>query len=180
MLDVDFRPHQWHDVRAFGVQNRAVLPLVDVVIGTEDEINAAMLMDTTKMNLTHSQVSDTKAAGIARPAIMRDGDAIHPHQRRSKRLARKGQRFTCPTGRIIHAPWLPGGGLQHLRCGARLRRGFLIWLRQRLGLAEVGSAWVNACGAIVVTQARSCQLHAHDGRSADIRRPLWWLSIRLD
>ena len=42
ILDVDFRPDQWHDVRAFGVQIRAVLALVDIVIGTEDEINAAM------------------------------------------------------------------------------------------------------------------------------------------
>ncbi|MCA9895075.1 MAG: 5-dehydro-2-deoxygluconokinase, partial [Anaerolineae bacterium] len=49
VFDVDFRPDQWHDVRAFGVQVRAVLPLVDVVIGTEDEINAAMLDDPNKM-----------------------------------------------------------------------------------------------------------------------------------
>ena len=45
VLDIDFRPDQWHDPRAFGVTVRSVLPNVDIVIGTEDEINAAMLVD---------------------------------------------------------------------------------------------------------------------------------------
>jgi len=42
VLDIDFRPDQWHDPRAFGVAIRSVLRHVDVVIGTQDEINAAM------------------------------------------------------------------------------------------------------------------------------------------
>src|SRR5579883_1487291 len=58
VLDIDFRPDQWHDQRAFGVVLRSALRLVDVVIGTEDEINAVMLTDTSQISLTHSQVSD--------------------------------------------------------------------------------------------------------------------------
>ena len=69
VFDVDFRPDQWHDVRAFGVVARSVLPLVDVVIGTDDEINAAVLRDASQMELTHSQISDTKVAGDTRSAI---------------------------------------------------------------------------------------------------------------
>src|SRR4051812_28896121 len=45
VLDIDFRPDQWHDPRAFGVAIRGVLPLVDVVVGTVDEVNAAVLAD---------------------------------------------------------------------------------------------------------------------------------------
>ena len=45
------------------------LPLVDVVIGTEDEINAAMLSNVAQMSLTHSQVSDTKVEGDTRSGI---------------------------------------------------------------------------------------------------------------
>src|SRR5437867_3688689 len=37
VLDLDFRPNQWHDARAFGVTVRSVLPLADIVLGTEDE-----------------------------------------------------------------------------------------------------------------------------------------------
>ncbi|MBT8329571.1 MAG: hypothetical protein KJN87_07700 [Desulfofustis sp.] len=35
-------PDQWHDPRTFGVTIRSVLVNVDIVIGTEDEINATM------------------------------------------------------------------------------------------------------------------------------------------
>jgi len=48
VLDIDFRPDQWHDPRAFGVAIRSVLPHVDIVIGTDDEINAAMLGDAAQ------------------------------------------------------------------------------------------------------------------------------------
>src|SRR5438105_9689187 len=41
-LDIDFRPDQWHDTRAFGVTTRLALSLVDVVLGTEDELKAAV------------------------------------------------------------------------------------------------------------------------------------------
>ncbi len=47
VLDIDFRPDQWHDARAFGVTVRSVLRLVNIVLGTEDELNAVMLTDPT-------------------------------------------------------------------------------------------------------------------------------------
>src|SRR5258705_13021381 len=53
MLDIDFRPDQWHDPRAFGVTLRSALRLVDIVVGTEDEINAAMLTDASQVSLSH-------------------------------------------------------------------------------------------------------------------------------
>src|SRR5438874_8975794 len=36
VLDLDFRPDQWHDARAFGATIRSVLRLIDVVLGTAD------------------------------------------------------------------------------------------------------------------------------------------------
>ena len=54
VLDMDFRSDHWHDPRAFGVAIRSVLPLVDIVIGTEDEINAAMLADPAHVESTDS------------------------------------------------------------------------------------------------------------------------------
>jgi 5-dehydro-2-deoxygluconokinase len=68
-LDIDFRPDQWHDPRAFGVTLRLAMRLVGIVIGTEDEINAAMLTDAGKISLTHSQVSDTRVQGDVDSAI---------------------------------------------------------------------------------------------------------------
>jgi 5-dehydro-2-deoxygluconokinase len=69
VLDIDFRPDQWHDPRAFGVTLRSALRLVDIVLGTDDEINAAMLSDTSQISLTHSQISDTRVSGDIDAAI---------------------------------------------------------------------------------------------------------------
>lgn len=41
-LDLDLRPTEWPDLRSFGLALRSVLPLVDVVIGTEEEFDAAL------------------------------------------------------------------------------------------------------------------------------------------
>ncbi len=41
VMDIDKRPSLWKDLRTFGVTMRSALPLVDICIGTEDEITAA-------------------------------------------------------------------------------------------------------------------------------------------
>jgi 5-dehydro-2-deoxygluconokinase len=149
VLDVDFRPDQWHDVRAFGVQIRAILPLVDVVIGTKDEINAAMLDDPRKMSLTHSQVSDTKVQGDSRRNIER----MLEHQLEAvvEKVGAEGAEIHLPAGEIIHAGGFPVEIYNILGAGDAFGGGFLYgyvngwdWYKSaRLG---------NACGAIVVTK----------------------------
>jgi 5-dehydro-2-deoxygluconokinase len=149
VFDVDFRPDQWHDVRAFGVQVRAVLPLVDVVIGTEDEINAAMLTDSSQMSLTHSQVSDTKVAGDSRSAIQRM--LAHNLDAVVEKIGSKGAQIHLPSGEVIDAPGFPVEIYNILGAGDAFGGGFLYgyvhgwsWYKSaRLG---------NACGAIVVTK----------------------------
>src|SRR5438874_6577837 len=69
VLDIDYRPDQWADQRAFGVTLRSALRLVDIVIGTEDEINAAMLTDATQISIAHSQISDARVRGDTDAAI---------------------------------------------------------------------------------------------------------------
>ena len=63
VLDLDFRPDQWHDPRAFGVAIRSVLPTVALVVGTEDEVKASMLTDPDQVQVAHSQVSDSRVEG---------------------------------------------------------------------------------------------------------------------
>jgi 5-dehydro-2-deoxygluconokinase len=149
VLDVDFRPDQWHDVRAFGVQVRSALRLIDVVIGTEDEINAAMMTDPAQMHLTHSQVSDTKVGGNTEQAIasmLRSGpEAI------ALKVGSQGARIYLPSGEVITAPGFPVEIYNILGAGDAFGGGFLYgyvngwsWYKSaRLG---------NACGAIVVTK----------------------------
>lgn len=148
VLDIDFRPDQWHDVRAFGVMIRALLPLVDTAIGTEDEINAAMLSDPTQVRPTQS-LSDTRVAGdvgqsIA--ALLGRG----PQALIQKRGAH-GVRIHLASGEVIDAPGFPVEVYNILGAGDAFAAGFLYgyvkgwsWYRAaRLG---------NACGAIVVTK----------------------------
>src|SRR5882724_3076417 len=69
ILDLDFRPNQWHDARAFGVTVRSALPVVDVVLGTEDESKAVTLTDPAQVNVTHSQISGARVAGDLAAAV---------------------------------------------------------------------------------------------------------------
>ena len=149
VFDVDFRPDQWHDVRAFGVVARSVLPLVDVVIGTEDEINAAMLSNVAQMSLTHSQVSDTKVEGDTRSSIeymlTLGPEAV------VEKIGPEGARIHLKGGEVIDAPGFPVEITNILGAGDAFGGGFIFGLVKGWGWyksARLG----NACGAIVVTE----------------------------
>jgi len=149
VLDIDFRPDQWHDPRAFGVAIRSVLRNVNVVIGTQDEINAAMLTDPAQMTLTHSQVSDTRVEGDIDAAIRRLLE-LGPEAVIEKR-GDEGARVHLRDGQAIDALGFPVEVYNILGAGDAFGAGFLYgyikgwdWYRSaRLG---------NACGAIVVTK----------------------------
>ncbi len=69
VLDVDFRPDQWHDPRAFGVTLRRALGLVGLVIGTADELRATALAETAVVKVTDSQVSGAEVGGDLSKAL---------------------------------------------------------------------------------------------------------------
>lgn len=153
VLDIDFRPDQWQDPRAFGVTLRSALRLVDVVLGTEDEINAAMLTDTSQVNLTHSQVSDARVSGDVNAAIQALLQ-LGPRMLVQKRGAEGSTvHLVTEQGTIssIAVPGFPVEVSNILGAGDGFAAGFLYgfvngwdWYKAtRLG---------NACGAILVTQ----------------------------
>ena len=149
VFDIDFRPDQWFDIRAFGVVARSALPLVDVVIGTEDEINAATLSSVEQMELTHSQVSDAKVTGDTPAAIGRilesGPEAV------VEKVGAQGARIHLRGGEVIEAPGFPVEIYNILGAGDAFGAGFLYGLVRDWGWyrsARLG----NACGAIVVTQ----------------------------
>jgi len=153
MLDIDFRPDQWHDARVFGTTLRSVLHLVDIVVGTDDEINAAMLTDPSQINLTHSQISDAHVSGdinAAIQALIGMGPRVLAQKRGAAgsivHLASNGE---PPTQ--IEVPGFPVEVRNILGAGDAFASGFLYgivkgwdWYKAaRLG---------NACGAILVTR----------------------------
>lgn len=152
VLDIDFRPDQWHDPRAFGVVVRSAVRLADIVIGTEDEINAAMLMDVSHMERTDS-VSDTQVRGDVDRAI-RTMLTMGPEAL----LQKKGRSGVCihlvdQQGTIekIDAPGYPVDVANILGAGDAFDAGFLYGYVKGMGWYK-SARMGNACGAIVVTK----------------------------
>lgn len=149
VLDIDFRADQWHDLRAFGVVVRSALPLVDIAIGTEEEINAAMLRDPAQIEISHSQISAPKISGDTE-ANIRSLLTLGPEVLVVKRGAR-GATVNLLSGELIEVPGFPVEIYNILGAGDAFASGFLY------GMVK-GWDWYkacrmgNACGAIVVTR----------------------------
>lgn len=149
ILDVDFRPDQWHDPRAFGVVIRSVLRLVDIVLGTEDEVKAAVLSRREQVSVTASQVSGAQVAGDTATAVTTL--LSHGPQALVMKRGARGSQVHLASGEIIDAPAFPVEVYNVLGAGDAFASGFIYgylhgwdWYRS----ARMG----NACGAIVVTR----------------------------
>lgn len=153
VLDIDFRPDQWHDPRAFGVAIRSALRLVDITIGTEDEINAAMIADPGQVNLKHSQMSDARVSGDTATAI-EELLTLGPRavlEKRGEEGVRIHLRETDGAIRQIEAPGFPVDVYNILGAGDAFAAGFLYGYVKEWGWYE-SARLGNACGAIVVTK----------------------------
>jgi 5-dehydro-2-deoxygluconokinase len=157
-LDLDFRADQWHDPRAFGVQIRALLPLVDIAFGTEEEINAAMLQREEDLVIRNSQITAPEIKGDLETNIQ----ALL--QRGIKTLVVKrganGADVILATGETIHADGFAVEVVSLLGAGDAFASGFIYghlqgwdWYKScRMG---------NACGAIVVTRIGCSEFSAY-------------------
>jgi len=149
ILDLDFRSELWADVRTFGVTIRAALPLVDVVIGTSDEVKSALLKDGVKSIAVNTQASsvsgDKGAAEEIKNALDAGPEAL---------VMKRGGETTIvyvSGGETLDARIFPVEVYNVLGAGDAFASGFLYgylkgwdWHKS----ARMG----NACGAIVVTR----------------------------
>ncbi len=149
LLDVDFRADQWHDPRAFGVVLRAVLPLVDLVIGTRDELKALALRAGGQVSIAHSQISDPTVAGDVDEAVRLVLEA-GPKAVVLKR-GERGAAVHLAEGDVIEAAPFSVDVCNILGAGDAFAAGFIYghlrgwdWGKS----ARMG----NACGAIVVSR----------------------------
>lgn len=150
-LDLDFRADQWDDPRAYGVTTRALLPLVDVAVGTEEELNALMLTSVSDLAISHQQISaptvkgDTDAnieAVLSLPGgpsvlvVKRGAAGATVHERGGRSITVPG--FTVAVQNVLGAGDAFAAGMISARLDGH------DWYRAvRQG---------NACGAIVVTR----------------------------
>eukprot|EP00742_Colponemidia_sp_Colp-10_P004000 GILJ01004267.1.p1 GENE.GILJ01004267.1~~GILJ01004267.1.p1 ORF type:complete len:360 (-),score=35.98 GILJ01004267.1:167-1207(-) len=156
VFDVDFRPDQWHDVRAFGVAARSVLRLVDIVVGTEDEINASMVSADVSVISVSESVSDTQVKGNVEDAISRLFKMAPKVKAVVEKRGPQGARLhirDLATQRVevVDVPGYPVEVYCILGAGDAFGAGFLYGYVRGWGWyksARLG----NACGAIVVTK----------------------------
>ena len=149
VLDLDFRPDQWHDPRAFGTSVRSALPCVDIAMGTRDEINAAMLTDPRSVRLTHSQVSDARVSGNTAQHVSglleRGPDlVIEKCGEAGCRVHRRGEKAE-------DVPGFPVTVQNILGAGDAFGAGFIYGYVKGWDLRKAARLG-NACGAMVVTR----------------------------
>lgn len=131
VLDIDYRPDQWHDPRAFAISTRVTLPLVDIAIGTEDEIKAATGEDSADAAVARLLEGVRKAVVFKRGA---DGSRVYTRD-----------------GAVIDAAPLKIEVLNVLGAGDAFASGFIYGYLQGWGWAKAARMG-NATGAIVVTR----------------------------
>lgn len=131
ILDIDYRPDQWHDPRAFGISVRVTLPLCDIAIGTEDEIKAATGIDDPEKAVARLLDGVRKAV-----VFKRGGD---------------GSRVYTKSGDVFDAAPFKIEVLNVLGAGDAFASGFIYGYLQGWGWAKAARMG-NATGAIVVTR----------------------------
>jgi 5-dehydro-2-deoxygluconokinase len=149
VLELDFRPDQWFDPRAFGVTSRAALRLVDIAIGTADEVKAAVLRDASPVSVQHSAVSDARVGGDLAKAI----DTVLSLGPEALVMTRghEGASVHLKSGEVIDAGPFPVEVYNILGAGDAFASGFLYGYLKGWGWKKAARMG-NACGAIVVTR----------------------------
>ena len=143
-IDLDLRPDQWAHPLAFGLNLRRILPLCDVIIGTEEEFAAAL--------------SPEPAAVMAGEKLAQDGDL----QRRLVEycaefdlalVVKRGERGVSimRRGGQVDVPGYPVEIVNTVGAGDGFASGLIAgWARGWDW--ERAARFANACGALVVTR----------------------------
>ncbi len=147
ILDLDFRPELWPDIRTFGIAFRSIIPLVNVVIGTTQEVRSAILSGRAGVTDMHITDGDTggPAADVIEAALAAGPDAL---------VIKRGAANTfvyARGGEVIEVPTFAVEVLNVLGAGDAFAAGFLYGYLKGWDLRR-SALMGNACGAIVVTR----------------------------
>lgn len=150
ILDVDFRADQWPDLQSFGATVRSVLPYVQAIIGTSDEIKAAAYKGLGKAEIKHSQVNESRVEADLYKSV---------ETLLSKGPARLFQKsgidgcymFSSSGEEKTHVPGFPVQVKNTLGAGDGFASGLLFGFLNDWDWYK-SVRYANACGAILVTK----------------------------
>ncbi len=147
VLDIDFRADQWHDIRSFGLMTRAILPKVDIALGTEEEVLAAALTDVSQVSISHQQISAPEVKGNLDEAILK---ILHTGVKvLIVKKGAKGVTIYTKENSPIEVPGFPVEVLNVLGAGDAFASGFIYGHLHGWDLYKA-CRMGNACGAWVV------------------------------
>ena len=150
VLDLDVRAELWPDVRAYASEVRALLPLVDVIIGTVEEVEAALNAGAAKREEARQAVEALYPLAGSLGGGVDELLAAGPEALVVKRGARSTL-VRLRGGETIEAATFPVEVLNVLGAGDAFAGGFLYGYLKDWGWRECARMG-NACGAIVVTR----------------------------
>jgi 5-dehydro-2-deoxygluconokinase len=149
VLDLDFRADQWDDIRSYGIMCRYFLKNVNIAIGTEEEILAAVLTDIGMLSIEHQQISAPEIRGNLEEGIatlLENGiDAL------IIKRGKKGASVHLKDGTVTEVPGFPVEVLNILGAGDAFGAGFMYGYLQGWDWYK-SCRMANACGAYIVTQ----------------------------
>ncbi len=149
VFDLDFRADQWHDYRAFGLTVRAILPKVKIAIGTEEEILAATMSDSSQVIIKDQQISAPEIKGnieVSIKQLLSCGIETLIVKR-----GEAGVSIYKKDGSKMDVPGFPVQVLNVLGAGDAFAGGFIYGLLQGWDLYKA-CRMGNASGAQVVTK----------------------------
>ena len=147
-LDLDLRPDQWSHPRAFGLTLRRLLPLIDVVIGTEEETYAALGADPESI-FAGQPLTDAQAQQMM--AVIDTFLGATAGQTLILKRGAQGAAIYADNGAVSHVAGFPVQVLNTVGAGDAFAGG-LIYGRCQGWDWQASVRMANACGALVVTR----------------------------
>ena len=147
--DLDFRLDQWKNISSFGKLTKSILPLVNVIIGTEEEILATNIKSKNEVEINNQQISSPKIKGNLLKEIKNilsfGIDTL------IVKKGAKGVEIYNSSGQSHKVEGFPIEVLNVLGAGDAFASGFIYGYLKGWDLKK-SCKMGNACGALVVLQ----------------------------
>jgi 5-dehydro-2-deoxygluconokinase len=146
-IDLDVRPDQWANPRAYGLNVRTIFPAADVIIGTEEEFYAA-LAPAPEPVMLKQPVDETMRAEL--DTLLTSLIAAQPNTTLIVKQGAKGVGI-FDDGHVYDVAGFPIEIVNTVGAGDAFASGLIFGYLQGWDWYKAGR-FANACGALVVTR----------------------------
>lgn len=145
-MDLDLRPDQWSHPHAYGLNIRAILPHVDVVIGTEEEFFAALSPNPNAIMQGEAVQDQAELDDLLQKLLN-----AHPTRALVVKRGARGVSIFTPNDAPQNIAGFPVEVLNTVGAGDAFASGLIFGRLQGWDWYK-SARLANACGALVVTR----------------------------